>query len=115
MPHAIRIHQNGGPEVMRFEEVELGAPARRSAAAPQRDRHQFLRRERAARRVLFRQGAAVPTLALGNEAAGVIEALGADVNGFSVSERVAYAGMRGEFFEDTGATRRRATSRPSGC
>ena len=28
MPHAIRIHQNGGPEVMRFEEVELGAPAR---------------------------------------------------------------------------------------
>jgi NADPH2:quinone reductase len=40
---------------------------------------------------------------LGNEAAGVIEALGAGVAGFSVGERVAYAGMRGEFFEDTGA------------
>ena len=42
-------------------------------------------------------------LVLGNEAAGVIEALGEGVGGFSVGERVAYAGMRGEFFEDTGA------------
>ena len=28
MPRAIRIHQNGGPEVMRFEEVELAPPGR---------------------------------------------------------------------------------------
>ncbi len=26
MPKAIRIHQNGGPDVMRFEDVELGVP-----------------------------------------------------------------------------------------
>ncbi|MEJ2654493.1 MAG: quinone oxidoreductase, partial [Acidihalobacter sp.] len=26
MPKAIRIHENGGPEVMRFEEVEIGRP-----------------------------------------------------------------------------------------
>ena len=26
MPHAIRIHAHGGPEVLRFEEVALGAP-----------------------------------------------------------------------------------------
>ena len=27
MPHAIRIHQNGGPEQLRWEEVAVGAPA----------------------------------------------------------------------------------------
>src|SRR3954463_4945774 len=27
MPHAIRIHETGGPEVMRWEEVEVGQPA----------------------------------------------------------------------------------------
>ncbi len=27
MPSAIRIHQTGGPEVLKFEEVEVGAPA----------------------------------------------------------------------------------------
>jgi NADPH2:quinone reductase len=26
MAHAIRIHANGGPEVMRWEEVTVGAP-----------------------------------------------------------------------------------------
>ena len=26
MVHAIRIHQNGGPEVMRFEEVDIPPP-----------------------------------------------------------------------------------------
>ena len=25
MPHAIRIYENGGPEVMRWEEVAVGA------------------------------------------------------------------------------------------
>jgi len=27
MPHAIRIYENGGPEVMRVEEVDPGKPA----------------------------------------------------------------------------------------
>ena len=26
MPHAIRIHQNGGPEVMRFDEIDVPPP-----------------------------------------------------------------------------------------
>ena len=28
MTHAIRIHETGGPEVLRWEEVEVGDPAR---------------------------------------------------------------------------------------
>ena len=26
MPHAIRIHENGGPEVLKWEEVDVGDP-----------------------------------------------------------------------------------------
>ena len=26
MPHAIRIHQTGGPEVLQWEEIEAGEP-----------------------------------------------------------------------------------------
>jgi NADPH2:quinone reductase len=26
MPHAIRIHETGGPEVLRWESVEVGRP-----------------------------------------------------------------------------------------
>jgi NADPH2:quinone reductase len=40
---------------------------------------------------------------LGNEAAGVVEQVGPGVADFHTGDRVVYAGMRGEFFEDTGA------------
>ena len=42
-------------------------------------------------------------LILGNEAAGVVESVGVGVSDVRVGDRVAYAGMRGEFFEETGA------------
>ncbi len=88
---------------MRFEEVELRRPARGEV----RLRHSAIGinfSDVNVRRGGFYFGKPPQfPLALGNEAAGVIEALGAGVSGFSVGERVAYAGMRGEFFEDTGA------------
>jgi NADPH:quinone reductase len=40
---------------------------------------------------------------LGNEAAGVVAATGPGVAGVAVGERVAYAGIGGPFYEDTGA------------
>src|SRR5882672_3245282 len=40
---------------------------------------------------------------LGNEAAGVVESVGSGVTEVRPGDRVAYAGMRGEFFEQTGA------------
>jgi len=42
-------------------------------------------------------------LVLGNEAAGVVEAVGPGVTEIAPGDRVVYAGMRGEFYEDTGA------------
>lgn len=103
MPHAIRIHQNGGPEVMRFEDVELGPPA----SGEVRLRHTAIGinfSDVNVRRGGFYFGPPPQfPLGLGNEAAGVIEAVGAGVSDFRGGERVAYAGMRGEFFEDTGA------------
>jgi NADPH:quinone reductase len=42
-------------------------------------------------------------LGLGNEAAGIVESVGSEVRDFRPGDRVGYAGMRGQFYEDTGA------------
>ena len=52
MPRAIRIHETGGPEVMRLEDVDVRAPARgRGAGAAHRHRAQLHRRLRSHRAV----------------------------------------------------------------
>ncbi len=90
MSKAFRFHEHGGPEVLRFEEVEVGAPRRgevriRNVAIAVNYRD-----------VLMRRGIhAVKSLpsAIGLESAGVIDAVGPDVSGLSVGDRVVYAGM----------------------
>jgi NADPH2:quinone reductase len=87
---AFRFHEHGGPEVLRFEEVEIGAPGRGEV---------HIRNVAVAvnyRDVLMRRGIhAVKSLpsAIGLESAGVIDAVGPDVSGLSVGDRVVYAGM----------------------
>jgi NADPH2:quinone reductase len=103
MTKAIRIHANGGPEVMRFEEHEVPPPA----SGEVRVRHTAIGVNYSD--INVRRGgfyiARPPRfpLVLGNEAAGTVESVGPGVNGVQPGERVAYAGMRGEFFEETGA------------
>jgi NADPH2:quinone reductase len=87
---AFRFHEHGGPEVLRFEDVEIGAPG------PAEVRIRNVAVAVNYRDVLMRRGAhAVKSLpsAIGLESAGVIDALGRDVRGLSVGDRVAYAGM----------------------
>jgi NADPH2:quinone reductase len=86
MPHVIRIYEHGGPEVMRWEDVELGPPGPGEA----RIRHTAVGLNYTD--VYSRSGlypAPLPT-GLGNEAAGVVEAVGAGVTDLKPGDRVAY-------------------------
>lgn len=88
MPHAIRIHQAGGPEVLRWEEVVVPAPAAGEATV----RHaavglNFI--DVYHRTGLYPQ---IMPAGLGLEGAGVVEAVGDGVTDLQVGDRVAYAG-----------------------
>ena len=95
MTHAIRVHQPGGPEQMRWEEVEVGEPGpsevriRQTAAGLN-----FID-------VYHRTGLYPQPLPFtpGVEGAGVIEAVGPDVRSWKAGDRVAYAGPIGGYAE----------------
>ncbi|HEY9445688.1 MAG TPA: quinone oxidoreductase [Burkholderiales bacterium] len=95
MPHAIRVYETGGPENMRWEEVEVGAPGpgqvrvRNTAVGLN-----FID-------TYHRSGLySVPMpVTLGSEGAGVVEAVGPRVKGFKVGDRVAYAQPIGAYAE----------------
>jgi NADPH:quinone reductase len=78
MTHAIRIHKTGGPEVLTWEEVQIGKPGPGEARIRQ-----------TAVGLNFIDTVPMPTV-LGNEAAGVIEELGSGVTDLKVGDRVAY-------------------------
>src|SRR3989442_12732519 len=88
MPKAIRIQQQGGPEVLKWEDVQVGDPGPGEA----RVRHKacglnFLD-------VYQRSGLykiALPS-GMGNEGAGVVEAVGAGGTQVKAGDRVAYPG-----------------------
>jgi len=96
MPHAIRVHETGGPEVLHWEDVEVAEPG------PGQVR---LRQEAAGLNfidVYHRTGLYKQELPFtpGVEGAGVVEAVGPDVTGVSVGDRVAYAGPIGGYAEE---------------
>ena len=87
MATAIRIHAVGGPEALRIEQVEVGAPGPGEA----RVRHTAIGLNFID--TYHRSGLyplALPS-GLGMEAAGVVEAIGSGVTQISVGDRVAYA------------------------
>jgi len=86
MPKAIRFHEHGGPEVLRFEDFDPGKPAPDEAQV----RHTAIGLNYID--VYDRTGLYPGELpsGLGREAAGVIVALGRKVRGFRVGDRVAY-------------------------
>ena len=95
MPHVIRIHQNGGPEQMRWEEVTVGEPGpgevrvRNTAIGLN-----FID--------TYHRSGLYPMplpMVLGSEGAGVVEAVGPKVKEFKVGDRVAYAQPIGAYAE----------------
>ncbi len=92
---AIQIEQNGGPEVLQMAELPVPGPGPgqvlvRVAVAGVNFIDTYLREGRYPAQLPF-----VP----GQEAAGTVEALGADVQGFAVGDRVAWNGTRGTYAE----------------
>ena len=92
---AIRVHQPGGPEELKLEEIPDPVPGAgelllRMEAIGVNYTDVQLR--------LGTHGLAMPTTP-GREGAGVIEAIGEGVEGFQVGERVAYAPVQGAYAE----------------
>ena len=96
MPHAIRVHETGGPEVLRWEAIEVGEPG------PGEVRLRHLAVGLNFIDVYHRTGLYPLPLPFvpGLEAAGVVEAVGDTVEGIEVGDRVAYgAGPLGAYSE----------------
>jgi NADPH2:quinone reductase len=89
MAHAVRFHEAGGPEVLRWEEVGVGNPG----VGEVRLRHLAVGLNFAD--TYFRTGLyPVPLPAgIGVEAAGVVEAIGDGVANVAVGDRVTYTGF----------------------
>ena len=93
MPHAIRLYENGGPEKMQWEEVEVGAPG------PGQVR---VRNTAIGLNFIdtYHRSGLYPMqlpLTLGMEGAGVVEAVGPKVKEFKAGDRVAYANPVGAY------------------
>ncbi len=97
MPHAFRIEQHGGPEVMQWVEVPMPAPG----AGQVRVRHTAIGVNfvDVYNRAGIYKGATLP-FTPGAEAAGVVDALGAGVTAFKLGDRVVYQnGSSGSYAE----------------
>ena len=96
MTHAIRIHQTGGPEVLQWEQIEVGDPAegqvrlRQSACGLN-----YI--DVYGRSGLYPVGD-LPAV-IGMEAVGTVEAVGSGVDSLAVGDRVAYPMVLGAYAE----------------
>ncbi|MCF8178695.1 MAG: alcohol dehydrogenase catalytic domain-containing protein, partial [Sulfuritalea sp.] len=88
MTHAIRFHETGGPEVLRWEEVGVGDTAPNEA----RVKHHAVGLNYID---IYHRAGAYPLpmpSGIGLEGAGVVEAVGSAVTDLKVGDRIAYAG-----------------------
>ena len=96
MTHAIRIHEAGAPETLKWEEVDVGDPGPGQVK---------IRQEAAGLNfidVYHRTGLYPQELPFtpGVEGAGVVEAVGANITNVKQGDRVAYAGPIGGYAEE---------------
>ncbi|MFL5452283.1 MAG: quinone oxidoreductase family protein [Myxococcales bacterium] len=89
MAKAIRFHEIGGPEVLKYQDIEVGDPG----AGEVKLRHVAIGLNYAD--TYFRNGTyRVPLPAgIGVEASGVVQAIGSDVSNVAVGDRVTYTGF----------------------
>ena len=95
MPYAIRVYETGGPEVLRWEQVEVGDPGPGEV---------LIRQEAAGLNfidVYHRTGLYPQPLPFipGVEGAGIVESVGSNVTDLKPGDRVAYGGPVGGYAE----------------
>jgi NADPH2:quinone reductase len=110
MGRAVFVHETGGPEVLRVAAHDPGEPGPgavqlRLAAAGVNFIDVYFRTGLYPRPLPFVQGL---------EGAGVIEALGPDVSGLDIGDRVAWAGVPGSYAERLNAPADRVIRVPEG-
>lgn len=97
MTKAIRIHENGGPEVLKYEDVEVGKPGEGQALIRQTAIGlNFI--DIYYRTGLYPAPGGLP-FTPGGEGAGVVEAVGPNVTGLKPGDRVAHAAGTGSYAE----------------
>jgi NADPH2:quinone reductase len=97
MPRAIRVHSHGGPEVLKWEEVQVGEPGPGQAKVKQHAAGvNFI--DVYHRTGLYPQPSMLFTP--GSEGAGQVIAVGEGVTDVAVGDRVAYAGAIGGYAEE---------------
>jgi NADPH:quinone reductase len=110
MPNAIRIHAFGGPEVLKWESVEVGDPG----PGELRIKHTACGLNYID--TYHRTGAypvPLPSV-IGMEGAGIVEAVGSGVTEFAVGDRVAYANPMGSYCEERLIPAERVVKIPAG-
>ncbi len=107
---AIRVHEYGGPEVLKLEDLPTPKPGAGQALVKLEaigvnyiDTYQ--------RKGLYKGPLPFP---LGSEGAGVVEAVGLEVTEVRVGDRVAYAGVLGSYAEHVLAPAERLVKLPQG-
>src|SRR5260221_14439678 len=100
MAKAVRYHKQGGPEVLQVDDVAVGEPGQGQV----RIRHtaigvNFV--DTYQRSGLYPMP--LPAVA-GNQAAGVVDAVGPGVKGLKKADRVAYTGLPGSYCDPRAVT-----------
>jgi NADPH2:quinone reductase len=110
MTHAIRVHKPGGPEVLQWDEIQVGAPG----PGQVRLRHTAVGLNYID--VYHRTGLYPQPLPFipGMEGAGVVEAVGPGVTSLKAGDRVAYAGPLGGYAEERLIAADRVVKIPAG-
>src|SRR5690606_35986506 len=112
MVKAIRIHEHGGPEGLRYEDIDPGKPGKGEVLV----RHTAIGLNFID--TYFRTGLCPAPNGLpltpGGEAAGVVVALGEGVTGLQEGDRVAYAGAPGSYTQERVMPAERLVTIPDG-
>jgi NADPH2:quinone reductase len=110
MAKAVRYHKQGGPEVMQYDDVQVGEPG----AGQVRVRHTAIGVNFVD---VYQRSGLYPMqlpMVAGNEGAGVIEAVGQGVTDLKAGDRVCYTGLPGSYCEQRIVPAERMVKLPQG-